>query len=238
MTEPKQITKELARQLFEYRNGRLYWRYAASGRRADMCAMIIDRVKNGRKIYYRHKTRIGDDNYSSHYIIWNWHNGVTENAITFKDGDRTNCDIRNLQEVVRGPRKIIVTTSSQARCLLAAENIVTTSSQQNNDHCCPTCQQPVQAPTYDFIVRHLNLQPLHQRILRAVWDGKGHPVMPGRIFSHIYEDDPDGGPSDAVMYSNFKVALCRLRQRLEGSGVQIKTEGYRKGYSLIFEGKN
>ena len=47
----------------------------------------------------------------------------------------------------------------------------------------------------------------------------------------MYEDDPDGGPSDFTAYNALKVALCFLRKKLEGSGIEIETIK-RRGYRL------
>ena len=88
-------------------------------------------------------------------------------------------------------------------------------------------------PTLDVLCLALNLQPLQARILRAVWAGKGQAVPTSRIFTSMYEDDIDGGPCDVAMYRAFKVALCRLRRRLEGSGVSIETVGYRAGWRIL-----
>lgn len=204
----RQLSKEDARALLDYRDGSLFWRAAGSGRRPDLKAVTTSAK--------RVQINIGGEKYQAHYVVWNWHHGPTAKVIRFADGDRQNIAIENLIEV---------------------DNFICTGFAPTAP-CCPTCTQPVSVPTYDFIVRHLDLQPLHQKILKAVWDGKGYPVMPGKIFNYMYEDDPDGGPSDAKMYQNFKVALCRLRDRLSGSGVSIATVGYRGGYRLVMEGKN
>lgn len=60
-----------------------------------------------------------------------------------------------------------------------------------------------------------------------------HPVQTERIFGAMYRDDSDGGPSPTRMYEAFKVALCHLRARLEGSGITIEIVGYRRGYRLV-----
>lgn len=98
---------------------------------------------------------------------------------------------------------------------------------------CPCCGQAVAVPTLDAVTSHCRLEPMESRVLRAVWDGRGLPVLPGRIFDAMYEDDPDGGPSQKKMYASFKVALCHLRQRIEGSGISIQSVGYRQGYRLV-----
>jgi len=88
-------------------------------------------------------------------------------------------------------------------------------------------------PSLDIVIDHYKITPLEARILSAVWRGKGLPVQTERIFDAMYADDPDGGPSPTQMYRAFKVALCRLRDRLNGSGIGIANVGYRRGYRLV-----
>lgn len=97
---------------------------------------------------------------------------------------------------------------------------------------CPCCKQPVKVPTLEIIVDHYGLTPLEARILGAVWRGKGMPVMTERVFDSMYIDDPDGGPTPSKMYLAFKVGLCHLRKKLQGSGVDVVNVGYRRGYRL------
>jgi hypothetical protein len=49
----------------------------------------------------------------------------------------------------------------------------------------------------------------------------------------MYADDPDGGPSPSKMYAAFKVALSRLRAKIQGSGAGIENCGYGQGYRLV-----
>lgn len=98
---------------------------------------------------------------------------------------------------------------------------------------CPCCRQSVRVPSLAIVIDHFKVTPLEARILGAIWKGKGHPVQTERIFDAMYADDPDGGPSPTRMYAAFKVALCHLRVRLNGSGVSIKNVGYRRGYRLV-----
>lgn len=98
---------------------------------------------------------------------------------------------------------------------------------------CPCCQQPVAVPTLDILVDHYELTPIEARVLGAIWRGKGMPVITERIFSAMYIDDPDGGPSQSKMYLAFKVALCHLRKKIKGSGVDVLNVGYRRGYRLV-----
>lgn len=103
----------------------------------------------------------------------------------------------------------------------------------NNPIACPCCKQSVRVPSLDIVVDHYKVTPLEARILGAIWRGKGLPVQTERIFDAMYVDDPDGGPSPTRMYAAFKVALCHLRARLDGSGVSIENVGYRRGYRLV-----
>lgn len=102
---------------------------------------------------------------------------------------------------------------------------------------CPCCSQRVETPVMAIVVDHYGITPLQARILGAVWRGKGHPVQTERIFDAMYEDDPDGGPTPTKMYAAFKVALCHLRKKLEGSGVGVESVGYRQGYRLVLGAK-
>ncbi len=99
---------------------------------------------------------------------------------------------------------------------------------------CPLCKQPVRVPTLEIVTDHYRVTPLEAKILSAVWRGRGLPVSTERIFDSMYADDPDGGPSPTRMYAAFKVSLCHLRKRLEGSGISIINAGYRRGYRLVF----
>lgn len=100
---------------------------------------------------------------------------------------------------------------------------------------CPCCKHPISAPDVEIVIDHFRLPPMQAAVLRAVWRGKGMPVMPERIFNVIYADDPDGGPSPGTMYRNFKVTLCHLRKRLAGTGIAIENVGYAQGYRLSME---
>lgn len=98
---------------------------------------------------------------------------------------------------------------------------------------CPCCRQSVAVPTLEAVLAAYNVPPFQARLLEAVWRGKGRPVQSSRLIDAIYADDPDGGPSDVLAAKNLKVALCRLRSRLKGSGILIETVGYRQGFRLV-----
>lgn len=98
---------------------------------------------------------------------------------------------------------------------------------------CPCCGHPVAAPTLTMIIDVYNVPAQEAAILGAVWRGRGQPIQTERIFDAMYADDPDGGPSPSKMYASFKVSLCHLRERLNGSGITIVNVGYRRGYRLV-----
>lgn len=97
---------------------------------------------------------------------------------------------------------------------------------------CPCCGTETRTPSLDVVIDNLEIRPREAKVLRAVWKGKGHPVPKSRICDAMYADDPDGGPANSTMNLTFKVALCLLRKKLEGSGIAIETVGSRRGYRL------
>ena len=207
-----QITLQEARRLFDYRDGMLFWRCAGSGHRLDRAAISQRAGRNGGVKKY---VRIGGAQIPAHYAVWNWHHGITYGRVFAADGDNSNTDINNLIET--------------------KEFISPPLRPQNTE--CPCCAQPVPVPALRATIVNARLRPVEEKILRAVWAGDGLPVSSERIFDAMYVDDPDGGPSSRRMYAAFKVALCHLRKRLEGSGVGIENAGYRAGYRLVLGGK-
>ena len=63
----------------------------------------------------------------------------------------------------------------------------------------------------------------------------GHPVQSIAIFDVIFEDDIDGGPSQAKMYATFYTALRSLNAKLDGAGIRIRSVGDRKGWRIAFD---
>ncbi|WP_197077510.1 HNH endonuclease [Hyphomicrobium sp. 99] len=209
MKIPNQILKEEARRLLDYRDGMLYWQHSASGQRNGGRAITWRKSQEGRKKPF---VRLGGSFFSAHYLVWNWHHGITRNMIRFADGNSDNFRIENL---VEARAEILATLLRPVK------------------HSCPCCEQSVPQPTVDIIAHAAGLSPLQESILRAVWSGKGRAVQPETIFNEMYADDPDGGPSASKMYAAFKVALCHLREKLVGTGVSIENVGYRQGYRLV-----
>lgn len=158
----------------------------------------------------RVQINIGGVKHEARYIVWNWHHGITHRTIVAANGDPHDIRIENLREI-----EIISTRFAPSR------------------HTCPCCNQRVAVPSMEIVIDACKVRPIEAKILRAVWRGNGHPVTTQRIFDAMYEDDPDGGPEPQKMYSAFKIALCHLRKRLEGSGVAIRNEGYGRGYRLV-----
>jgi hypothetical protein len=214
MTAKNQLMREEARKLFDYRDGGLYWRHASTGHRKDRLAITV-KTKRNRVV---RSVDLGGVEYKAHYLIWNWHNGITAKPIRFADGDASNLRIENLSEMEASNAKFI-------RVKLGPRKLK-----------CPCCNHRVVTPTLDVVVMNCDLSPLHERILSVIWSAKGRPVMTDRIFQAMYIDDPEGGPSPNKMYGAFKVALHHMRTRLEGSGVSIVNDGYRQGYRLVLGG--
>lgn len=92
-------------ELFEYKDGELYWKVSPSNNAA------IGSKAGTTKAQY---TMIGINGirYYAHKIIFMIHHGYCPKTITFIDGDCQNCKIENLKEVTRSqliaktPRRI------------------------------------------------------------------------------------------------------------------------------------
>ena len=211
MCAKNQLTLQDAQRLFDYRDGKLYWKHVSSGQRRDRMAGGIKK-RRGHQLYL---IKIGSVEYQAHYLIWNFHHGITRKAVRPCDGDFLNLRIENLHLVEPYDGNFI---RVQLRSLRIS---------------CPCCQQRVTSPTLEVIVLRFGLAPLEAKVLSAVWSAKGLPVSTEKVFAEMYSDDPDGGPSNSKMYSAFKVALSRLRAKIRGSGVSIENVGYGQGYRLI-----
>lgn len=102
---------------------------------------------------------------------------------------------------------------------------------------CPCCNQFVPVPGLEIVIDRYRLAPLQAAILSALWRARGMPVSNDRLFSAMYADDPDGGPSASKMYAALKGALFDLRERIAGSGVSVESAGYRRGFRLVLGAK-
>lgn len=95
---------------------------------------------------------------------------------------------------------------------------------------CPCCKKTVPAPTVEMVVDHLHLTKLQAQILKAVWRGKGQPVPTEAIIAAM--DQAESTKKKSRDYVDFKVVLCRLRQRLKPLGIVIQNTGYARGYHI------
>lgn len=202
-----QLTQAEAQRLFDYRDGMLYWRHAGSGHRSDQKAITV-RPQSAHNKKQERFVRIGGLEYQAHYLIWNWHNGLTSGRITV---DGVSLAVENLREV--------------------GGNFIVGQSWEKST--CPCCSQRVPVPILDVIAFNSGLQPLEKKVLRAVWDGKGMPVQTARIIDAMYGDDEDGGPEQNRAYQNMKIAMTRLRGKLNGTGIGVVNCGYGAGYRLV-----
>lgn len=202
-----QLSLQDARRLLDYRDGSLFWRQAGSGRRADLRAV----TRCGK----RAEINVGGTRYQAHYVVWNWHHGVTRNQIVPADGDKLNIAIENLREIetVRRAGRFISAPSPHQKC--------------------PCCSQVVPVQSAGIVAINCGLSPIEAKILYAIWSGSGRPVQTERIFDEMYSDDPNGGPRYSRMYASLKEGMVGLRKKLAGSGVGIETVGYRDGWRLV-----
>jgi hypothetical protein len=224
----QQVDKVQARALFEYEGGRLVWR-SKERRKRDEAGYEYYRKSSGQDPVWvvllgpRGAQRF----YMRRYLVWNWHYGETDQILIPLDGNHLNDRIENIG--FGGPLPQENVTEAPAVAITEPESKFGTL--------CPCCGHGVNVMAADLAVQVYGIPDQQARILRAVWSGKGAPVQMERVFSEMYADDPDGGPTQDKMYKAFKVALSHLRDRLEGSGIAVETVGYRQGYRLILERK-
>jgi hypothetical protein len=228
----KQMSYERARALFDYRDGELFWKRMESGRREDLRATRVNTSESGGKVVGLSRLK----KYAAHYLIWNWHFGETEHAITFRDGDRMNCRIENLMQV---PKSIRYTRKEHRRIPRADILPPQPNFLHGELHLtdlridCPCCGQSVAGIPYHLLAMKYDLQPMEERVLKAVWDGGGRPVFAEKIFDEMYVDDPDGGPPVNRMYATMKECMSRIKSKMRGSGVTIENVGYRAGFRIV-----
>lgn len=87
----KEITQDLVRNLFDYKDGILYWKVRRSG------------IKIGSKAGTLHHSgyiliQINNKRYNGHQIIYLYHHGYIPKEIDHIDRNRSNSKIENLRE--------------------------------------------------------------------------------------------------------------------------------------------
>lgn len=92
---------------------------------------------------------------------------------------------------------------------------------------CPMCQPPDPAHAFKLdalvlgLIRDHALSENAEALLRAIFAADGLPISTSAIFDAMYADDPDGGPSPGVMYSDANAAHAELQSVLAGTGVGV-----------------
>lgn len=89
-TDISKITQDLLRELFDYRDGELYWKVSVKN------IKIGDRAGNLHKSGY---CRVGINNktYLKHRLIFLYHHGYLPEFLDHIDGDPSNDDIDNIR---------------------------------------------------------------------------------------------------------------------------------------------
>ncbi len=228
-----QMSREVARALFDYRdNGRLYWRDPVGRRRPEAGGELYRKTIDDGPIWtIQGGSRANVIRYMRRYLVWNWHFGGTDRVLLPKNGDTLDDRIENIRLGDRLPgfgadAPVVGRPGAAAPAVGAVPEAETGVT-------CPCCGglAPVLSP--NLIARAYELPPQQEAILARVWAGKGKPVTGEAIIGEMYADDFDGGPEYETARKYFKTQLCLLRKRIEGSGVRIEAAGYQRGFKLV-----
>lgn len=92
--EKNGITKELLHELFDYKDGFLYWKVRKS-KKTKIGSIAGNFVME--KYGPRHRLRINTISYYSHRLIFLWHYGWSPETIDHKDINQMNNKIENLR---------------------------------------------------------------------------------------------------------------------------------------------
>jgi hypothetical protein len=91
------LTQEQIKEFFDYKNGKLYWKIKRSIRVSigDLVGTIVA-YQEGHKGYYR--TRIGNNFYYCHNLVWKLFHNYYPKKIKFLNGDTLDYSIENIKE--------------------------------------------------------------------------------------------------------------------------------------------
>lgn len=215
-----QMSRDEVRALFDYRDGRLYWRELTGRRRPEAGGEFYRKKLDAGPIWtIQLGSRASVTRYMRRYLVWNWHFGGTDRVLLPINGDTLDDRIENIR------------LGAPIGGFAAAEAVAV--PQVETGVACPCCGglAPVLSP--NLVARAYELPPQQEAILARVWAGKGKPVTGEAIIGEMYADDFDGGPEYETARKYFKTQLCLLRKRIEGSGVRIEAAGYQRGYKLV-----
>lgn len=106
-----ELDSKLLHELFEYRDGSLFWKTTGKGRRKNLKAGYL--AKNNYEFI-----GIGDKLYRTHKLIYMMFYGSMPEEIDHKDGNRSNNKIENLRKVdhnhnMQNTKKPITNTSGE-----------------------------------------------------------------------------------------------------------------------------
>ena len=93
------ITQEQVRELFDYKDGALYWKIKKQGVTKGIHAGYKDNINGYRPI------EVNKEQYKEHQLIFIFHKGYLPKEIDHKNLDKSNSRIENLREATRSQNK-------------------------------------------------------------------------------------------------------------------------------------
>lgn len=93
------ITQELLKTLFDYKDGKLYWKIKC---RSDIHpGHLAGFIRSPKNALPRYIVKINDQSFIGARLIYIWHNGDISNEIDHIDRDSINDNIENLRPAIR-----------------------------------------------------------------------------------------------------------------------------------------
>jgi hypothetical protein len=90
------ITQELVRELFDYKDGMLFWK-----KRTAQCVKIGTRAGHLKLDDLYRLVRVKGKHIYEHKVIFLWHKGYLPKVVDHEDTNRLNNNIENLREATR-----------------------------------------------------------------------------------------------------------------------------------------